>query len=292
MVNSLPGGLSEVFKHALKLFFGAPAGKDLRRGVPFNIGADGEQRLIVGRLGVMIQDERAHKFTFQCKGAGGHKLCCLCKNATDVKSALLPDPTGFLVSSDVVDVSLFQLHTGSSVRGIQRRLHEVALEGGPKTKLTGLQSLLGFNYTPTGALADEELDINLPAVFQWDWMHCYMVGGVFVKETESLLQRLHPHGMGVSALHAYVQHWQWPLGYGHAKKTCHNKLNGSASELMSLAPILGRFVMEAVPDGVCPLEVESCLALVRVVGLLSIVNSGQVQAVELGESIANHLALH
>eukprot|EP00959_Pyramimonas_sp_CCMP1952_P176270 3683308-Pyramimonas_sp.AAC.1 len=50
--------------------------------------------------------------------------------------------------------------------------------------------------------------------------------------------------------------------------------------------------MEVVPDGVCPLEVESCLALVRVVGLLSVVNSRQVSAIELGESIARHLALH
>eukprot|EP00959_Pyramimonas_sp_CCMP1952_P029114 610526-Pyramimonas_sp.AAC.1 len=124
LIDRLPGGASEAIKYMLKTFFGLPVGPDLRHGVTICI--DGRPRVVWGSLKTVIQDERAHKFCFHMKGATAHKLCGLCQNAVVFNSTLLPDPTGWLVPSDCTDITKFKLHTAETVRGSQKRLHDVA----------------------------------------------------------------------------------------------------------------------------------------------------------------------
>eukprot|EP00959_Pyramimonas_sp_CCMP1952_P008024 168013-Pyramimonas_sp.AAC.1 len=54
-----------------------------------------------------------------------------------------------------------------------------------KSKLLELQTSLGFNYVPTGVLQHPDLDIDIPQVLTRDYMHVYLVGGVFVVEFSS-----------------------------------------------------------------------------------------------------------
>ena len=61
--------------------------------------------------------------------------------------------------------------------------------------------------------------------------------------------------------------------------------------MLSLAPVLAKYVRDVVPRGACQAEVESCLAVCRVLGLLQIVNNGLVAAAELGDAIARRAAL-
>ena len=77
VVDNISGGISYVMRMALKKFFGAPDGADLRNGVHIKIG--GELHLVHGSLGILIHDERAHKFSLHAKGASGKKPCTLCK---------------------------------------------------------------------------------------------------------------------------------------------------------------------------------------------------------------------
>eukprot|EP00959_Pyramimonas_sp_CCMP1952_P225738 4720370-Pyramimonas_sp.AAC.1 len=165
-------------KHALKYFFNRPNGPDLRNGVRLLI--DGQTYLLHGKVGSMIQDERAHKFILSCKGATGIKPCCLCQNVVKPSSNLLPDPTGYCIPSTCMDSSRFHLHTHESIRSIQRRLKYIA-ENEP-ARLDGLEILLGFSFNAASILQDEDLDLRLPEVVAWDWMHCYMVGGTFERE--------------------------------------------------------------------------------------------------------------
>eukprot|EP00959_Pyramimonas_sp_CCMP1952_P247767 5179458-Pyramimonas_sp.AAC.1 len=75
IVDMLPGGLSELCKHALKFFLGAPGGPDLRRGVAIQIPGEAAPRQIKGKLSLFIGDERGLKFSAEAKGSGAHKIC-------------------------------------------------------------------------------------------------------------------------------------------------------------------------------------------------------------------------
>ena len=67
VVKKLSGNMSGVFSQVLKLFLGRPTGSDLRDGVVLDLGAGGT-RLVTGNIGLIIQDERAHKYLAHFKG--------------------------------------------------------------------------------------------------------------------------------------------------------------------------------------------------------------------------------
>ena len=229
-VKELADGMSELSKALLKLFFGAPSVDDLRYGVLLPIPGD-TSRLVTGKLGILIQDERAHKCMTYMKGATGHKICGCCQNVVGFKSAWLPDPTGFCVSSASTDVASFKPHTDATVRGIQRRLAEVADVSG---ELKMLQMQFGYVLCPNGILADNDLDVPLMSAFCWDWMHCYFVDGVFVWEFRALMMRLQEHSLGHSTFNNYLQSWVWPRGYASSKKVCNCWHAGPADTYMHI----------------------------------------------------------
>ena len=183
----------------------------MRDGVSLKIPGENGPRLIFAQLGVMVQDERAHKASTQVKGSGGRKFCPFCQNVVPFHSPLIPDPSGFCVPSTCCDYSKFLLHTDSTVKAITRRLADVARHG-PSPQLNDLQINLGFVHAPHGILADPCLDINLISIWQWDWMHVYFVDGIFNTELRELMHVLNAHSLGGAAFHEYLQAWQWPKG--------------------------------------------------------------------------------
>eukprot|EP00959_Pyramimonas_sp_CCMP1952_P474958 9503939-Pyramimonas_sp.AAC.2 len=292
IVNKLQGGMAELMKHCLKLFFGRPDQADLRSGVHLDIGED-NPRFVVGSLSIVVQDERAHKFGFAVKGVAGHKLCALCQNACSYWSHLLPDSTGFLASSDEVDITKFRPHTHASITGIQMRLKQLA-EAGDKQELDNKQVLFGFLYCPTGVLQDRDLDVNLADVWAWDWLHTYFQGGVFTVEARALFTRLAPYRLGGKEFSEYLSHWVWPKGYASGANVCSKRNDflpsGNASEQQSCAPVIEKFLVSVVgPAGFCEKEVASGISLCIVSRLLSLVNTGVVSAAALGAAISTHL---
>eukprot|EP00959_Pyramimonas_sp_CCMP1952_P206349 4315766-Pyramimonas_sp.AAC.1 len=196
VADALEGGMAELFAHILRFFFGRPNGFDLREGVEFKIPGEASPRILTGKLECIIQDERAFKFATGVKGMGGHKLCGCCQNAASWWSNWLPDPTGFLVSSTCFDINQFEPHTDASVIGMQSRLAEVAALGEP-SKLEELEIAFGYKYSSTSWLQDINLvSLGLMSAWCWDWMHCYLIDGVYVAELRCLLERLKPHGLG------------------------------------------------------------------------------------------------
>eukprot|EP00959_Pyramimonas_sp_CCMP1952_P340761 7137404-Pyramimonas_sp.AAC.1 len=74
-------------------------------------------------------------------------------------------------------------------------------------------------------------------------MHCLLITGMFSREAETFIVLLDGHGLGWACLAEYLSHWQWPQGYAKADEVCsQGKLTGSASDLVSFAPVLGHFV--------------------------------------------------
>eukprot|EP00959_Pyramimonas_sp_CCMP1952_P468222 9492860-Pyramimonas_sp.AAC.1 len=128
-------------------------------------------------------------------------------------------------------------------------------------------------------------------------MHCYCVDGTLVKEVSEFEERLADHGLGGAYLNQYMQLWRWPNAYAHARQVFRKHADhspaGSASEYLSLCPVLAQYVRGVVmKKGVLGKESASFLALAHVMELLQMANSGDVQADELARAIHAHLVLH
>ena len=72
-----------------------------------------------------------------------------------------------------------------------------------------LEKELGFNWNPEWLLLDADLDIQLIAVFMWDWMHCSCIDGVLVKEVHAFMAALSKSNLGTQQLDQFLQ--LWPL---------------------------------------------------------------------------------
>ena len=78
------------------------------------------------------------------------------------------------------DVAKLELHTGGSIRAIVDRLHEVA-QSGDSGLLARLEKAHGFNNDIEWILLDQNLSIDLPSLWMWDWFHTRLSGGVFMR---------------------------------------------------------------------------------------------------------------
>ena len=115
---------------------------------------------------------------------------------------------------------------------------------------------------------------------------------------------LSPHGHGGRQLHAYLQYFRWPKAYASGRDVCKGSVQdrktpqdvrpaGSASEMMSVGPVVRKWLLDVVkPKGVCPAQVASLLLCIDVMDLLVHVNSGRVTPAMLADAIAAHYAAH
>ena len=250
LVLRLKGGMSQLFRIVLKVFFGAPLQPDLRTGVELNIFGEAMPRILRGSLAVIIQDERAFKFSMEVMGATGIKLCALCQNVVSFKCNMAQgDRTGYTVPSTELDASKFKLHSNASIRGVQDRLTEVEATRGT-TARKELETLLGYKFNPESLLQDKDLAIQVADVWAYDWMHNYLVGGVFIVELDAALDLLEAENLGGATLHEYFKLWTWPGGYASGKGLCKkvpsHEASGSASEYMSAAPVIRKYMLDVV----------------------------------------------
>ena len=299
-VKRVDGGMAQIYRKLLKLFFGRPASHDLRAGITFTMPAPaGGVKFLRGCLRMFIHDEAAGKEVALCFGASGVKECLQCQTTIKYKSTLLPHPE--LVPSTCLDVGQFVLHTNATVKAIAERLRDAAVRG--EAGLAELQKRLGFDASPESLLLDAELDINLIDIWCWDWMHCYLQNGIFNTELDALLYRLEPHDLGIDVLDRYLNAFSWPKAIPSAVKICRdlkhdlrNYPNGSASEMLSLLPVLTKYVSDVCVQKLEATneltgEMASMLACIHVLELLVCTRSGKVSGHDLLQSMLRHYTL-
>ena len=301
LCKTIQGGMSQVYKLILRLFFGGRGRHDLRNGIMLHLHGSARPKLVFGRLAALLQDERGGKEFALFKGASGVKLCCLCRTTCGHRSLVIRGGGAGFVSAMETDVAKLELHTGGSIRAIVDRLHEVA-QSGDSGLLARLEKAHGFNYNPEWILLDQNLSIDLPSLWMWDWFHTYLADGVLVQEVDACMAAFGEHGFGTHTLNEYIKLWSWPRGFAHARKVClhddgtvREKVNGSASELWSLVPALLKFVQDVVePRGIAAIQlaVTSLKLLLCSVMLLGIVITGRVSGEELERAIVAHLDAH
>ena len=137
------------------------------------------------------------KQVWEDKGSSGTKLCILCQNVVSATSKLhSTDPSRTLVSHVESNKSRFVLQTDESI--LEAASHLAAqkpLMNKGQFKLR--QFALGLNFVQHGCLFSQELApfVKPVATTMFDWMHNFVVGGVFHVEMTQLLKVLGDNGV-------------------------------------------------------------------------------------------------
>lgn len=240
-VSMMEGGLSHLFLQCLRLF-SLPNGS-LEAGVSLQL-LHGTQRLCF-RIGMLLADESAIKFSLENKGASGKMMCLFCQ--TTVQARYAPTTLGNLVLHHEHDCSKLCLHSDQSVWEVVDYLESQAGIG-TKKSFSELEVRLGFNHAPGGVLLDKPMRDNFLPVSMtcFDPMHIYLVAGVFHREMTLLLPLLAKLKVKEADLHDWCKSFTFPNIHqsagATAKDVFRKKFEGdfkaAASEVLAVYPLL------------------------------------------------------
>ena len=242
IVNGLKGGLSHLFLRCLQIFQCLETGITLQ----FNDCI----KVCCFKIGILIADEQAIKLCLECKGASG-KMCCF-RCQTTVQARYAPTPIGRLILHTEHDVSKLVLHSDRSVWQIVDHLATQAGHGTKKV-FSELEVRLGWNHVPNGVLLDQDMRAHFKPIshVSYDWMHVYLVAGIFHKEISALLDLMSKHGIRQSALHDWCSHFVWPHLHGgqgcsakdvfRKKRDSDSEFKCASSEALGIYPVIRSF---------------------------------------------------
>ena len=213
-VKQINGGWSSVIRQFCRMLWG-PDGLDMEVGgisIVFE-GGRGRVQLFV-KLGVLLADEAALNSMLHSKGASGLKCCACCQNVFDAKTDRLSvRQSEWGVLRTEANPANFILHTTGSIGAIVTKLRSLAAAcaagEAKKGQLKSTQTNLGFSHNEHAILFD---DFLRPKVIPsksicWDWMHVWLVSGIFQSHAGRFLKYWHDHAgtpFQVGQLHDYL----------------------------------------------------------------------------------------
>jgi hypothetical protein len=304
-VNQVSGGMSQVFKAIVKMFFGADI-HNLATGGMHWTGHDGSSGRLFAHMGMFLQDGGAHKTVWHCKGDAGSKLCMLCRNLYTQKSQLVAEDGSHMLTCSLIHEADLDFATDDDIRGSVRRL---AVRHATDSNVVFKQwsMVIGFRHEPNGMLMDPTLD-NLvqPAThFCHDWMHAIFVHGVFNTMVflvfEDLMNSVFRNIW--DTMFSYIEAWVFPhrlhstslkdmFSKTRAKSSRKAKfLKCTASEGLSVYPILAFFIQTVVlRAGRCMHACHAFMAMSDMIDLLVATPLGVVTPDSLREAVKTMLA--
>ena len=237
------------------------------------------------RFAFFIQDGQGHKYAWSVKGDSGSRFCCLCKNVFAVSNAAPTkeeeeeeEELELSAVSKFVKHSQLQLASSEEIIASWQRTQARAATC-TQQELAMWEQACGIKCTAEALLLCKELEALLfPAEqFCHDWMHGLVSNGIMNICCFLLLESLEC----VQMLHGYAQKWTRPASLKGtnaaqllkpqrmAKHKRSGKLSCSASELLSLLPVLAHFCRAVcVPAGAHLAKVNAFLALSTVLEML------------------------
>lgn len=317
-VKSVQGGMSAIVGSLLNFMDGAQGHDMQRAGISLMLKDEGAQAAACGTsvrvfmsLGIILADESALHSVYGCKGSSGLKPCLLCQNifsARETREIIQRDATGFAQPHTCTDAGKLVLHTPHTIAAIQRRL-SVAAGSLSQEDCKELQTRLGWNYLAEGLLQQlrwrELADPTRTAMY--DWMHVWLVSGVFNAHVGLMVRALKPLGITYEKLNQYVQLFRLPssvkdhrrLDVFSAKRAKasweDNSLKAAASECLSLFPIMGNYMqalVEKSQNATVRRHASAFVLLVEVMELLlQSARPGRVAPDALGHAIQAHLQI-
>ena len=292
LMSKVPGGYSSLTAALLTEFvFNTTNGNDLSTsGIFFKLHGHEEPtaKPLLAKIGCLRSDEPALKELSLCKGHSGFKPCLLCSNVL-LRKYYKEDIHGQdHVPHSCIDFTKFVLHTDDSIRASLRQLEEKR-DCLPSTTYAELEKVIGFRHMSTSLLALPF--INVASSVMFDWMHCYLAGGLVDVELGELMVACKAAGApwDYQILCEYLLCWRWPSAvlspnilklFNPKAAAAYLKsasFSAQSNEMLSLAPVLAHFlVVVATPLGSCVGHVKSLLAALDVLDLFQTLKTTRV----------------
>ena len=307
--KSLHGGIAGLTSLVLEQFTGADF-DIMRAGVSVTF-ANGERLRLFARVGVMLADEPAFKDMLDCKGHAGLKPCFLCQNCLPYKAPARPGALplhlfddGYAVTIAEPDFTKFNKHDDASIRETVARLarHKATLT---VTEFEERSQLLGFNDNPRSIIANRRFGLGVVSMSMFDWSHTWICDGLADSEFGTFMQVMvrAKSSTTYAELGEYVKTFTLPRHFGTLNNLFEPGRYGNyvktgsfpaiASEFLSLAPILRRYLSQVVsPRGEMTDHVASILAALDVIDMLQACKHlGKVRPSVLHAAITKHFEL-
>jgi hypothetical protein len=300
------GGMSVLLNHIMMPFL---QGHDMSTGITLRLG--GRPVMFFADINLFIADESAIKHSCENKGASGLLICICCSNVVDhklkaksnhVRTLVDADASGELVPTTDTDYTKFRLHTNESVHALLQKLREQQLTSS-KAHFEEMQTRLGWNLCERGLLMNARIGNRIINMIMFDWMHVYIVNGIFNVEVGLLLGQLRRRNIRFGDLQNFVQKFSWPARLqGNSASGVFEKRTGkladplkcSASECLSVYGMIRMFIAMYVWDAHATLQpaLTSYYRLCSVLDLLMTAQSGKLDSNVLHRAIVNHLDSH
>ena len=113
-----------------------------------------------------------------------------------------------------------------------------------------LESSMGLNFNPCGVLANRSMP--LVKCLMWDWMHVYVVSGLFHVEATQLLPVLRVRGATFQMIQSFISELEWPHNLKNRRtETLHlfdkrskpSEFKAGASQCIAVYPLLRLFLL-------------------------------------------------
>ena len=292
-VQLVEGGVSALSRLVVKLF------EPLKRGLLLTFRS-GRRSFLFANMKVLVADEAALKSMWAVKGAAGTLPCLMCWNLVQQRGGLhLSDATGRLVPHTCTELNKILLRSDEDFR--TAAMHLVAEKRiRTKKQFEILEQSMGINYVPTGMLFDEGLDLKPISHTMYDWLHIYLVNGLFQTQSNLMLEILSRNGCKHDDVAAFLKTFSAPKEQASNfkaavqtfdKAKAKDAWKPAASEVLCVYPLIRLLVLEtSFEDAVDKLAAKSFLILCRILGLLSEGGKGQqVDPAKLEQLILQHL---
>lgn len=257
-VNDIEGGMSQITSVLLQKLLYPDTCSPKISGVLLKHEL-GEMVRIFYKLGSFLQDGSAQKYVFHLKGDGGTKFCLFCANLFTHKSGLKQeDGTDVLVADEW---NLAKVHQASDqdIAGTIARLEEKSMVLN-KGDFQLWQQAVGFNYSAYALLHCKDLKEDVLPISQFlhDWMHCFLVSGIFQTIMFLLLSDLEAaFGDVYATIEPCVRSWNMPSAkatslanlFAKKRQVANHKAGTfkcTASEALALLPVFGYFLTQLI----------------------------------------------
>ena len=303
LLESLRGGISELMKLVLRVFF-HPTGSNFATTGGLIQRTPSESVVFKAKLAGLLGDEKGMKEVFCTKGHGGMRCCLSCKNICQFCDAVIDGDT-YMQGIDCVDPSKFDKACDDDVYEIVDMLQ--ASIGRSKKEIERLEISTGLHCNPNALLFDADARLYVKPVSGWfrDWMHVMAVSGCANIEIQQLVVALTSIGILPEMISEWFSRWHLPKAHGKIDhrwftvkrlgkpSDAKDGFKGFSGEVLTIVPILAAFLKVVVrPMGVLPQNISCFLLLERLLKLFSLGAESVMPHVNLVEhTIREHAVL-
>ena len=249
--DKLAGGMSHFLKLLMHRFFGDGEDNFARTGILLEAD-DGQNVRIWFKHAVTVADYKAHASVLNGLGPNALKPCPTCRRVvSDAKTDVHIQGPGITPITST-DPSAWGRHTDQSMRVLAAKMQRSA-DADEDMKVAA--KMHGMRHNPDSILADTRLQYNAASTCLYDLMHSWLIDGVMQRTFKVMMKRLQQQQSRVGCtlkpdfdtLTEYLQGWHWPRQVPHGRRVFEGGgLHGSASQTLSVAPVLHKYFSDIV----------------------------------------------